>query len=79
MVDRGALAGGPALTGHQHQGIFQLYLICKYRNMTQNNIYKKLFDSKEEAAKLIAKFGAISIPATMKKTPNGKYVVTFKI
>jgi len=47
--------------------------------MTQNNIYKKLFDSKEEAAKLIAKFGAISIPATMKKTPNGKYVVTFKI
>ena len=35
MVDRGALAGGPALTGHQHQGIFQLYLICKYRNMNE--------------------------------------------
>jgi hypothetical protein len=35
MVDRGALAGGPALTGRQHQGIFQLYLICKYRNMNE--------------------------------------------
>ena len=46
---------------------------------TPNNIYKKLFDSKEEATKLIVKFGAVSIPATMKKTPNGKYVVTFRI
>jgi len=35
MVDRGALAGGLALTGHQHQGIFQLYLIYKYKNMNE--------------------------------------------
>ena len=47
--------------------------------MTEKNIYKKLFDTVKEAGKLIAKFGVISIPATMKKTPNGKYVVTFKI
>jgi len=47
--------------------------------MTDTSIYKKLFDSQEEAGKLIAKFSAISIPATMKKTPNGKYIVTFKI
>ena len=47
--------------------------------MTEQKIYKKLFDTIEEAGKLIAKFGAISIPATMKKTPNGKYIVTFKI
>ncbi len=42
-------------------------------------IYKRLFESVAEAGKLIAKFGAIDIPATMKKTPNGKYIVTFKI
>ncbi len=47
--------------------------------MTEKNIYKKLFDTVEEAGKLISKFGAISIPATMKKTPNGKYIVTFRI
>lgn len=42
-------------------------------------IYKRLFESVAEAGKLIAKFGSIAIPATMKKTPNGKYIVTFKI
>ena len=47
--------------------------------MTETNTYKKLFESREEAMKLIVKLGAVSIPATMKKTPNGKYIVTFKI
>jgi len=79
VVDRGPLVGGPALAGHQHQGIFQLYLICKYKNMTQPNIYTKTFRSLKEASKLIAKFGAISIPATLKQLPTGEYVVTFKI
>jgi hypothetical protein len=80
MVDRRALAGGPALTGHAHRENFQIIREYKYVNkMTGQKIYKKLFDTVEEAGKLIAKFGNISIPATMKKTPNGKYIVTFRI
>ena len=47
--------------------------------MTQPNIYTKTFRSLKEASKLIAKFGAISIPATLKQLPTGEYVVTFKI
>ena len=47
--------------------------------MAEVQIYERLFESKQEAAKLIAKFGAVSIPATMKETEDGKYVVTFRI
>jgi hypothetical protein len=47
--------------------------------MENKMVYKRLFESVTEAGKLVAKFASISIPATMKKTPNGKYIVTFKI
>lgn len=47
--------------------------------MIEKQVYKKLLESLQEASKLVAKFASVSIPATMKKTPNGKYIVTFKI
>ena len=47
--------------------------------MAEVQIYERLFESKQEAANLVARFGAVSIPATMKETGEGKYVVTFRI
>lgn len=46
---------------------------------TKTEVYKKVFDFEREAKDLIAKFGSISIHATMKQTEDGKYVVKFII
>jgi hypothetical protein len=41
MVDRGALAGGPALTGPAHRGIFQIGIKNKYVNKNKGYDIKK--------------------------------------
>jgi len=44
MVDRRGLAGGPALTGPAHPGIFQILIEYKYVNKMRETIKKKLVD-----------------------------------
>jgi len=41
--------------------------------------FKILVETETQADKLLKKFDRINTPASAKKTPNGKYIVTFTI
>ena len=41
--------------------------------------FKKLVDTQEELAEVLSKLAAAKIKAGYRKTPNGKYLVTFYV
>ena len=49
------------------------------KNKVMEKSFKILVETETQADKLLKKFDRINAPASAKKTPNGKYIVTFTI
>jgi hypothetical protein len=47
--------------------------------MTNINEFKKLVETQKELGEVLAKLAAAKIKAGYRKTPNGKYIITFFI